>query len=187
MMATVRLVRPDRADEFVEVPDPNTYFAGPMGMEALFDRVLVVEDEFRSGYECDTCGKSGHVACKDCKDGSSPLNPDIRCKSCSGTKQIKCPECNGLGETIVIPEVAKRRPTTGQIVSIGCDVKGLKQGEYVAYPGFCGEVWELSGIDHGGAERTIVMRIMKEREVICRVTGHLSLKRMKNRQSQISG
>jgi hypothetical protein len=169
------------------IENENIYYAGPMGMEATHDRVLVLEDEFRSGYECDTCGKSGKVECPDCTDGSSPLNPDIQCKSCRGSRKIVCPDCNGKGETIVIPEVAKRRPTTGLIVSIGAEVKTYQRGEYACYPNFCGDVWELSGLDANGVESTIVLRMMKERELLCRVTGHLSLKRMKNRASQITG
>ena len=167
--------------------EANIYFAGPMGMEATYDRVLVLEDEFRSGYECERCVKSGSIPCPDCMDGSSKLNPDIRCKTCQGNLKLKCPDCNGAGELLVIPEVAKRRPTTGLIVSIGCDVREYHRGEYAAYPNFCGEVWELSGLDAEGRESTIVLRMMKEKELLCRVTGHLSLKRMKSRAAQITG
>jgi hypothetical protein len=165
----------------------NVYFAGPMGMEATFDRVLVLEDEFRSGYECDTCQKTGKLKCPDCTDGSSRLNPDIQCKTCQGHQSITCTDCNGKGELIVIPEVAKRRPTTGLIVSKGSEVHTYALGDYACYPNFCGEVWELSGLDANGVESTIVLRIMKEKELLCRVTGHLSLKRMKRRASQITG
>jgi hypothetical protein len=165
----------------------NIYFAGPMGMEATFDRVLVLEDEFKSGYECESCNQTGSIPCPDCTDGNSKLNPEIRCKNCLGNMKITCGECNGKGELLVIPEVAKRRPTTGVIVSLGKEVNTYKVGEFAAYPNFCGEVWELSGIDHSGRESTIVLRMMKEKELLCRVTGHLSLKRMKNRAAQITG
>jgi hypothetical protein len=165
----------------------NIYHAGHLTFEAKFDRVLVIEDEFRSGYECDRCEKSGKILCPDCDNGSSRLNPEVRCKSCAGEHKIDCPDCNGKGETIVIPDTAKRRPTTGQIVSIGSEVKGWQLGESACYPNFCGEVWDLSGIDIDGVERTIVLRIMKERELLCGITGQLSVRRMKNRASQISG
>jgi RecJ-like exonuclease len=167
----------------------NVYFAGPMGMEATFDRVLVVEDEFRSGYECDVCSQSGKVQCPECAGQGSYLKGtlSIKCSACGGTGKVKCPDCNGIGVHLEIPEVAKRRPTTGLIVSIGNEVKQYQRGDYAAYPNFCGEVWELSGIDHQGNESTIVLRMMKERELLCRVTGHLSLKRMKGRNVQTSG
>ena len=176
--------------------EQNVYFAGPMGMEATYDRVLLLEDEFRSGYECEACSKSGKVKCPNCKgDGQTTLlsmNPNQapivkKCSHCNGEKEIKCDACGGKGELLVIPDVAKRRPTTGIIVSVGCDVREYKIGEYAAYPNFCGEVWELSGLDREGNESTIVLRIIKEKELLCRVTGHLSLKRMKHRASQISG
>jgi hypothetical protein len=172
----------------------NTYFAGDVGMTASFDRVLVIEDDFRSGYECETCKQTGKIRCDNCNGEGSRTSElgsggkiKIKCSHCSGTGQTTCSDCNGKGELLVIPEVAKRRPTTGQIVSLGSEVKGYKLGEYVCYPNFCGEVWDLSGIDHEGVERTIVVRVMKEREILCKITGHLTLRRVKNRQSQISG
>lgn len=168
-------------------PNENVYYAGPMGMEAMFGRILVVEDDFRSGYECEKCGKTGKHGCPDCDDGNSKLNSDIRCKTCHGAMVVQCSECKGQGAVLFIPEVAQRRPTTGQVVSTGDEVRSIKRGDYVCYSNFVGEVWDLSGVDHDGNERTIVVRHMKESEVICRVTNHLSLKRMRNRQNQTSG
>ncbi len=173
--------------EFTDDPVSNVYSVGHLTFEASFERVLVVEDEFRSGYECDHCNKTGKLVCPDCVDGYSKLNKNIQCKTCGATRQIDCPDCGGKGETLVIPDSAKRRPTTGQIVSMGSEVRGYKLGESVCYPNFCGEVWDLSGIDSEGVERTIVLRIMKEREVLCKITGQLSVRRMKNHASQISG
>ena len=172
--------------ELTEAPS-NVYRAGHLTFEASFDRVLIVEDEFRSGYECDHCNKTGKLDCPDCVDGFSTLNKNIQCKTCSATKHIECPECNGKGAVIVIPETSQRRPTTGTIVSLGSDVKGYKLGESVCYPNFCGETWTLPGIDFDGVERTVELRIMKEREILCKITGQLSVKRMKNHASQISG
>lgn len=160
-------------------------------MEATYDRVLVLEDEFRSGYECEACAKTGTIACPQCIGAGSYISEgstvEKKCSACEGKGEVVCSECKGKGELIVIPDVAKRRPTTGLIVSAGCDVKEYKLGEYACYPNFCGEVWELSGLDHAGNESTIVLRIIKERELLCRVTGHLELKRMRNRASQVSG
>jgi hypothetical protein len=172
----------------------NVYFAGPMGMEATYDRVLVLEDEFRSGYECEICNQVGSVMCRQCggkgsycSDQPGYEHVEKKCSDCDGTGKKKCSDCNGTGALIHIPDSAKRRPTTGLIVSLGCDVKEYHRGEYAAYPNFCGEVWELSGLDASGVESTIVLRMMKEKELLCRVTGHLSLKRMKNRAAQITG
>lgn len=199
--------------------DSNFYYAGPMGMKACFNRILVVEDDFRSGYECETCNKTGQVNCGHCKgegsvvcenctgSGKSSVVIGAKCSTCEGSGKLEstcteckgsgkqsCSDCKGIGETIVIPEVAKRRPTTGQIVSLGWSatrtwygIRRFNRGDYVAYGNFCGEVWELSGLDYQGNESTIVCRMMKDNEVLCQVSGQLSLKRMKNRASQISG
>lgn len=169
--------------------ESNLYYAGPMGMEAMFGKILVVEDEFRSGYECATCSETGKIDCDNCGGkGSYESGPlSKKCSPCDGTGKVKCVDCNGTGALLVIPDTSKRRPTTGQIVSVGGDVKSLHRGDYVAYSNFCGEVWDLSGIDAEGIERTIVVRHMKENEVICKVTNHLSLRRMKNRANQSSG
>jgi len=173
----------------------NIYHAADMGFEASFERVLVLEDEFRSGYECDRCKEKGKITCDNCQgqgntagislDGRPPVAK--KCSQCSGEGKLQCPDCKGKGMLLEIPDVAKRRPTTGQIVSLGSEVKGYKLHEFVAYPNFCGEVWDLSGLDAEGVERTVVLRIMKEREILCKISGHLSLRRMKNRASQISG
>jgi hypothetical protein len=171
----------------------NIYHAGPIGFEASFDRVLVLEDEFRSGYECDSCNQTGKAVCANCGgQGRTELilqqgTVAKKCSHCNGDGKVSCPDCNGKGMLLEIPDVAKRRPTTGQIVSVGAEVRGYQLHESVAYPNFCGEVWDLSGIDTEGIERTVVLRIMKEREILCKVTGQLSLRRMKNRASQITG
>ena len=86
-----------------------------------------------------------------------------------------------------IPEVAQRRPTTGTVVSIGSEVKHIERGQSVLYSNFVGEVYDLQGIDDVGREKNIVLRVLKEKEIICRITGHLELKRVKRHQSQTSG
>ena len=171
-------------------PPPSNVFDVGSGLafEATFDRILVLEDDFKSGYECPKCNKTGRVSCGSCNGtGESILNPIIRCTACQGTKETKCPECNGAGESIVIPDVAKRRPTTGRVVSIGSEVRGTKIGDAVLYGSFCGEVLDLSGLDIDGKESTIVLRILKERETICKVTGNMELRRAPKRTIQAGG
>lgn len=165
----------------------NIYHAGPVGWEALFERVMIVEDKFRSGYECDSCSQTGKITCPDCRDGKSAVNPLIQCKTCHGTMKVTCSECDGNGALLVIPQASERRPTTGVIVSVGQDVKSLRLGETVCYPNFVGETFDLKGVGPNGEEVEVALRIMKEREVICRVTGHLELKRVKRHVTQQSG
>lgn len=165
----------------------NIFSTGPTGWEATFERLLILEDQFRSGYECDTCEWTGKLVCPDCDDGSSRLNPDMKCKSCNATRKIDCPDCKGKGMLLEIPDAAQRRPTTGTVLSIGEDVKTIKRGDTVVYSNFVGEVYDLTGIDSVGREKKIVIRVMKEREIICRIYGHMELKRVKRHQTQAGG
>jgi hypothetical protein len=166
----------------------NIYHAGPVGFEAMWDKILVLEDRFRSGYECDRCDETGKVKCTSCDDGHSRLNKDILCKDCVGVLLMICPDCAGKGVLLEIPQTAQRRPTTGRIVSRGTDVSPqLKLGDSVMYPSFCGEVMDLKGSDDQGREISIVVRMLKDKEIIARVSGHMELRRVSKQQFNVGG
>ena len=165
----------------------NIYHAGPCSFEAATENhILLIEDPFVSGYECKACEKSGKITCDNCNgSGKSSVVEHAVCGKCKGEKQIECHYCNGKGETIVIPEVAERRPTTGRIVSAGPDCKHLEVGQTVMYGSFCGTAFDLEGLDAQGIERKIVLRIIRESEVQLRLTGHLELRRVKNKVTNV--
>jgi hypothetical protein len=166
----------------------NIYHAGPVGFEAMWDKILVLEDSFRSGYECDACNETGKLPCKSCADGRSRLNPEIVCKDCDGSLHVKCPDCGGKGVLLEIPQSSQRRPTTGRIVSRGTDVSPqLNLGDSVMYPSFCGEVMDLKGSDEQGREISIVVRMLKDKEIIARVSGHMELRRVSKQQFNVGG
>jgi hypothetical protein len=188
----------------------NVLRLGELTLEAHADRIVVVEDEFRSGYECATCGGTGNIKCADCSDGTSAVNPLIKCKSCAGTTWILCADCGGKGALLVIPEQSERRPTTGTIVSVGPDVarltrfqamlyaireffgfkvpaKRLARGQSVIYPSFCGHVFDLNAVDLRGTEIQVCIRIMRESEVIAKVSGHLDLRRVQKSVAMVGG
>ena len=168
----------------------NIFHAGPIGFEALFDKILVVEDEFRSGYECDTCSATGSIVCAECKGtGKSFVNEKITCKACHGVTTLSCPDCKGKGVFLDIPDVAKNRPTTGEVKSIGSETVTLKRGDRVIYPSFCGEVMDLNGVDpKTGKEVKVVIRMLREKEVIGRVTGKpMDLRRINKQEFQTTG
>src|SRR5262249_55411962 len=79
----------------------NFFHIGETSLEATFDRVLVLIDQFKSGYECKRCAGSGKVPCSECIGGRSAINPEILCKFCHGEMKIDCPECNGKGGLLV--------------------------------------------------------------------------------------
>jgi co-chaperonin GroES (HSP10) len=151
-----------------------------LAMEALGDLLIVVEDIFKTGYECKTCNKNGlinfgslqeldiethktTITCPDCVDGRSYVNPEIKCKTCQGTTKITCPACNGRGGTLITPADAQRRPTSGTIMSVGPDTKHLVPGDRVLYSLFAGSAIQF--------KQKAVVRIMHEHEVMVRLHG----------------
>jgi hypothetical protein len=168
--------------------EENIYHAGPVGFEAMWDKILVLEDRFRSGYECEKCEETGKLPCMSCDNGHSRVNTEITCKDCNGTLHIACSDCGGKGVLLEIPQSSQRRPTTGRIVSCGSDVSPqLKRGDSVMYPSFCGEVMDLKGSDEQGREISIVVRMLKDKEIIARVTGHMELRRVSKQQFNVGG
>jgi|SRR5580765_234803 len=124
---------------------------------AIGHRIMVLEDEFRSGYECKACDGSGHtnIKCKHCKgtglhkgkeeNGSCP---DCEVGTSDGRKSLGyelCSVCNGRSGLIVVPDSSKRRPLTGRIVSAGRDVTEFKVGDRVMYTNFTGTDFDLKG------------------------------------------
>lgn len=146
-----------------------------LSFESLGDRVLIKEDDFRSGYECERCLGKGEFTCPECNGlGFSGIVNGAHCKECSGRCKVSCPECGGKGGLLAVPETMQRRPTTGTIVSAGEDVKQLKVGESVLYSNFAGYVVDL---ERSGVK--VVLRILHESEVFCRIQGHLELRNLK--------
>lgn len=165
------------AVSLMEKSQPSRFKAGEVSFYALGDRVIVREDEFRSGYECGTCGGHGRVACANCGGtGKSKVNAHAKCSACHGETNEICPECNGKGGVLVVPEQSQRRPSSGMIVSVGEDCVTLKEGENVLYSNFAGYAIDL---DRAGIKT--VLRILHEKEVLCRVEGHLELRTLRNK------
>jgi len=133
----------------------NTFQLDDLTFEAIGDRVLIEEDQFKSGYECPDCGGTG----------KSAIVPGARCSS-----------CEGKGGLLVVPEVSERRPTTGCVVSAGPNCKWLGVGDNVLYSNFAGYV-----VDLARAGRNVTIRILHETEVLARMTGHLELRSLKGK------
>lgn len=145
------------------------YAIGPLRIAALADRLIVVEDQFKSGYECKRCDGRGKVICVECGgSGFSPLNPEVTCKTCHKEGLMICGECQGKGGLLITPDVAQRRPTTGKIVSIGPDVKDLNIGDSVLFSNFAGYVIDINDT---------TLRILHQPELLARIEGHLSIRR----------
>src|SRR5690348_11443311 len=81
----------DRAEEYNRIFDPwqPTWFdIGAVKFAAFGDRLLIREDEFRSGYECRICNGSGKVECATCS-GRGSYRRDVAGQS----REFKCSSC----------------------------------------------------------------------------------------------
>lgn len=162
--------------------ESNVYRAGPVSFEAWNDRLIIVEDPFKSGYECDSCSQTGRIACPSCEGkGTSMIVKDARCSLCRGEGNVVCPHCKGKGMMLEIPDAAKRRPTTGVIVSVGSKVQNLRKHDAVLYHDFVGCSFDLTGADEQGVERSVTIRIIREDDVLTKVHGHMELSRMRKK------
>lgn len=115
---------------------------GTLEMEATGSKLIVVQDEFHSGYECTTCGakdirmisqseQRSVVVCSECggKGYHDKMMIDqgdeyvkFKCSHCEGKGWLVCPACNGTGTYeggLAHSQDSERRPTTGTIVSVG--------------------------------------------------------------------
>ena len=171
-----------------EAIQTNILKLGTFQTEAFNDRILVVEDEFRSGFECPECvGKKKIVSpeleelvCESCNgSGKSVIVKDAKCSGCKGSGRTLCPTCKGKGGVIVVAQASERRPTTGTVVSIGPEVKNVERGESVLYTSFSGHVYDLA-LPNG---QEISIRIIQPMDILAKVSGHLELKRVKKSQA----
>ena len=150
-----------------------SYAVGNVKFTALGDRVLVKEDDFRSGYDCTACNKSGRVTCAACGgSGKSKVVTHAKCSDCGGAGNVACAACNGKGALLYIPENSERRPTSGEIVSLGPDCTKLSLGQSVIYSNFAGHAMDIDNI---------VLRILHESEIYLIVDGHLEMRRLRSK------
>ncbi len=168
-----------------------TYFeVDTVKFGALGDRVLIEEDQFKSGYDCTVCSGTGSVLCADCagrgihtrtrpsEDGEVEVT--TRCNQCGGAKKVPCTVCKGKGALLVVPDTAQRRPSTGTIVSAGRGCTYLKEGQKVVYSNFSGHTLDL---ERAGVP--VVLRILHESEVLAAVDGHLELRVMREQTEAV--
>lgn len=155
---------------------PTTYKPiGEVGFTACWDQLVIIEDRFQSGYECATCKGSGKIHCEECAAGFSKINNFVKCKECDGTTWRTCLDCHGKGATLIIPDNAQRRPTTGEIVSAGERCVRFREGQSVLFSNFAGH-----GVKLGIGDKEIVLRFLHESEIICEMSGLLTMRTHKD-------
>lgn len=153
----------------------NTFSINDIDFSAWGDRLLILEDAFRSGYECQTCLGSGKVVCHNCGGNGRVGENNLMCSHCQAIGEVTCPDCDGKGGLLVVPEDQQRRPTTGRIVSVGPKVTALRVGESVLYSSYAGHTLDL----YRASGEKVVLRVIHEPEVLCLVNGHLELRHLR--------
>lgn len=156
-----------------------TVLDNKLAMEATFNNVIVIEDKFKTGYECKTCNGKGHVGepCLSC-EGTGVLGDSV-CYSCGNANEyskriytgfVACQDCKGKGTQggLVVPNTSERRPTTGTVVSVGPDVALnstgdpiFKLGDHVLFTQYSGH-----GITY---KQQKTVRVLNEKEVITKL------------------
>lgn len=153
-------------------PEENCVFIvqGKIALEAVEDKIIIMLDPFKTGYECKTCDGTGYELPCSCVSGVDRFLQ--ACKKCGGDPNAfagkECRDCNGIGSLILVPESAKSLPTSGRIVSMGPGCKKGADGQYITKVG----QRYLFGIHVGyflPFKGNILLRCMREHEVLCRV------------------
>lgn len=174
----------------------NTFavIGGDLVFEATLDRVIILQDEEKTGMECTKCGGSGHTdeVCPHCKgttffkgkDDGNGACPDCEVGTSDARRSlgyVLCSVCKGNGtSSIIIPDESKSRPTTGKIVSLGPlanhflsnsqwielpENAKFKVGDKVMFTNYSGTVFEL------GKKQEIKIRYLRSSEVLAKLHG----------------
>jgi len=144
--------------------------AGKIGLESIEDKIIILIDKFKSGYECKDCNETGIFISCECERKGTPGrvikgNINKECPYCNGKyeerREKECPTCKGTGSTIIMPENARAIPTSGVIVSTGPKCTVRKIGERVLFGAHTGYYLPFKG--------NAKLRCMREDEPLCKI------------------
>lgn len=166
--------RPEKALDVKGEDNIIFVIAGKLGLEAVEDKILILIDKFRSGYECKDCNETGIYSTCECEREGTPgrkIRGKINktCPFCDGSEETRNNRrgktcgipCNGTGSTLTLPENARAIPTSGVIVSIGPLCKTREIGERVLFGAHTGYYLPFKG--------NAKIRVMREDEPMCKI------------------
>lgn len=173
----------------------NVFWVGATGFEARGERVIIREDEHKSGYECLRCMDKDHrtldgrelsvLTCDACngqgkrpKAGNADLT--VKCSDCEGRGFIACPDCGGKGTStgIIIPDAQKGEPMTGTVVSVGMPDKCVyRLGDRVLFPSYAGNRSTIT-VKEKSTERKekVRLRFIDEGDIKAQLYGELEMR-----------
>lgn len=134
---------------------------GKIALRAVEDKIIVLLDKFKTGYECKSCGGDGlGRLCMVCRETPGYDRFGQPCKHCFGKPAMflggNCPTCKGRGSLVVVPESSKAMPTSGIIVSVGPKCNYRKVGDRVLFGAHIGYFLPFKG--------NVRLRTMREYE-----------------------
>lgn len=122
-------------------------------------RILVLEDPFKSKYECTTCNGKGHTEeiCKWCLGTKFEKGKEENgyCRDCTVGEGIGklsgktlgktlCTTCRGTGGLLATPEDNQKRPTMGRVLAISeTGIQEVKVNDKVIYTTYTGSPFEF--------------------------------------------
>lgn len=145
----------DESKQFVYVVD------GKIALRAVEDKIIVLLDKFRTGYECKICGGDGlGRLCAACRETPGYDRFGQVCRYCNGKPDIAlggdCLACKGRGSLVVVPESSKALPTSGIIVSVGPKCEYRRVGDRILFGAHVGYFLPFKG--------NVRLRTMREYE-----------------------
>ena len=185
--------------ETSEIP-VNIMWMGAVGLEAYGDKLIVLQDEFRSGMECPKClnkdiksigggytvRQVSAVQCEECKgEGRREKvgNPEIlvKCSSCEGNGWIACPACGGKGGTITTDKRYEGAPQTGTVMSLGpeCGKERFFLGMRVMYPAYAGHRYDCVDRHASGGAKDVTLMLLDSQHILCRLHGIMEYRQLK--------
>jgi co-chaperonin GroES (HSP10) len=169
-----------------------------VGLSCIGDQIIVLEDKFRTGFECSKCDGEGYSEedcdfCKGTGKENAGTDQESLCRICCPRNLVDsgqytpgkrlCDNCQGKGSLIIAPQISQQKPSIGVIVSTGpdvypdCRVINRVTGQRWAYPMKIGDRLLYSRFAGSGIElkQKKILRVMHAHEAMCKIYGQAKL------------